>query len=316
MTKMLYMFSDTAPDAEAMGRELIASHREAAALYEAAEAILADAASPHGATPEGSADRETSARRDLATFIYSLAVWATLPDELREGAALAGYSLGEYTALTAAGVLTLEEGLRLVQARADALAEAAATEGGATYRILGLDDRIIERHLAEDAYRELVWISAYRAPGQAEIGGLAGPCAEAADDLRARGARLAERLTPDAAPHTILMHDAAVATAAVAEAEIPMPGLTDYVIYGNQDGQALPPLSSRNFPGYVARHMTEPVHWHQTLTQATGEGIDTFIELGPGTTLFTLAKRTLYGATVTHTAGTEALGALIQHLTP
>lgn len=291
----IFMFSGQGAQYEGMGRDLAEQIPSAQATYAEASEILG-----YDLLALSEADLKRTEYAQTATFTHSLAIWRALPAELKADSALAGFSLGEYSALVASGMLQFEEGLRLVHERAHSMQEACDLNPGSMYAIIGLEDRDVENLLLEDRYRDLVWAVNYNAPGQLVIAGDSEASAAAADELKQQGAKMASKLNVSGAFHTILMEPAARRTAAWAEAHISSLGLTAHPIYSNSDGHLVPFLSPTNLPAYLARHMTSPVLWSQSMTQAEGDGARVFIELGPGRTLRKLLTRILTGVNAHH----------------
>lgn len=286
----LFMFSGQGAQYVGMGRDLAVAIPEIKATYDEAAEIL-------GYDLLDLTEEELSKTEfaQPATFTHSLAIWYALPAELRRGAALAGFSLGEYSALTASGMLPFAQGLQLVKERAIGMQEACEQNSGAMFAIVGLEDKDIEHLLSEIRYKDLVWPVNYNSPGQLVIAGETEAAESAASELKSMGAKLVQKLNVSGAFHTVLMEPAARRTASWAETNITTLGLTDNIIYSNSDGHRVPFLNITNLPAYLARHMTSPVRWHQSMNQAAGDGVQHFIELGPGKVLRKLLTRTLKG---------------------
>lgn len=287
----LFMFSGQGAQYEGMGRDLAQEVPAAKAIFDEASEILGyDILKLTG---EQLTQTEFA---QPATFTHSLAAWHALPAEVRHGGGLAGFSLGEYSALVASGMLTFSEGLALINERAVSMQDACEQNPGVMYAIIGLEDKDVEHLLLEDRYKDLVWPVNYNAPGQLVIAGDREAAEAAAAELKEKGAKLTSKLNVSGAFHTVLMEPAARRTAAWAEQNIATLNLTDHIIYSNSDGHRLPLLSTTNLPAYLARHMTSPVRWHQSINQAAGDGGVFFIELGPGKVLRKLIARIIRGA--------------------
>jgi [acyl-carrier-protein] S-malonyltransferase len=229
----------------------------------------------------------------LTTFVASLvALDALRAAGLPEPDAMAGHSLGEYTALTAAGALDFEDGVRLVAARGEAMQRAADARPGTMAAVLGLDAAEVEAACegVEDA-----WVANDNAPGQVVVAGTTTGVEAAGAAARERGARKVMPLPVGGAFHTPLMAPAAdglgLALAGVAFAD-PRPA-----VVANVD--AAPHGRGDEWRDLLAEQLCRPVRWRATLEHlgsAAGEGEATLVEVGPGGVLTGMAKRTLPGA--------------------
>lgn len=217
----------------------------------------------------------------VSTYLVSMMCWNGWQQAgLEQPAALAGHSLGEWTALAAAQAVTPLVGLQLVSARGSAMADAASTRPGGMAALLGADDEAVENACA--VVRD-VWPANYNAPGQVVISG--DPAGFAAVGAAA-GARRVLAIPVGGAYHTPFMEPARAAlVAALADHE---PAQAVVPIWCNIDASA----HTDAFAGLLAAQLTAPVRWHQTVTGLLRAGVDSFVELGPGTVLTTLAKRT------------------------
>ena len=215
-----------------------------------------------------------------ALFLASVAAW----DEARpEAVAAAGHSLGEYAALHAAGVLGFEDALRLVDVRARAMAEAGETSPGGMVAMLGGDEEAV-RALAE---RHGLVVANDNAPGQLVLSGALDAVRAAADGARDAGAR-ARELPVSGAFHSPLMEPAADALrAALAEVE---PGPAGVEVWSN--GTARPFGDVRE---ELAANLLRPVRWRETILALREQGVTEFAELGPGSVLTGMVKRTVRG---------------------
>jgi [acyl-carrier-protein] S-malonyltransferase len=226
----------------------------------------------------------------LATFVSSLVVLDAVERLGVEPARLAGHSLGEYTALTASGALSFDDGVRLVTERGAAMAVAAEDHTGTMAAILGLDDDQVETACV--ATGGDVWVANYNAPGQVVIAG-APDAVEAASEVAKRlGAKRAMPLPVSGAFHTPHMEPArerlekAIDDTELRDLDLP--------VLANVD--ARPHVDGREWSDLLAAQLCQPVRWRQTLHNLADEGVILFVELGPGGVLTSLAKRTARGA--------------------
>ncbi len=217
--------------------------------------------------------------------------------ELLRGAlpadAVAGHSLGEYSALYAAGVLSFEDALRLVQLRGQLMAEAGAQEPGAMAAVLGLDDAVVEQICAELSGNGGTVVPAnYNAPGQLVISGSAELVRKAAELLREAGALKVIELPVSGAFHSPLMEPA---RERLAEAILATPFRRAAVpVYCNVSAEPL--REPEHLRHALLAQLTSPVRWKETLQRLFADGFREFVELGPGKVLQGLVKRTLSAA--------------------
>jgi [acyl-carrier-protein] S-malonyltransferase len=202
--------------------------------------------------------------------------------------ATGGHSLGEYTALVAAGALTVEAGVRLVAERGEAMQAAAARAPGSMAAVLGLDDAVVDEVCADARTGGAqVWPANYNAPGQVVVSGTVDGLATAKQRLTDAGARRVLPLAVGGAYHTPLMApaqqrlDAALAATEFTTAAVPV--TTNVDARRHQD--------AGDWSGLLSAQLTAPVRWRQTLAALTAEGVTTLVEVGPGGVLTGLAKR-------------------------
>ena len=255
------------------------------------------------------ADELTMTRNaQLATFITSMVVLDAVSRTGTEAVAHAGHSLGEYSALTAAGVLDFPDAVKLVNERGEAMQAAADQQDGTMAAILALDDDQVDiacRRAAGDA-----WIANYNAPGQVVIAGSPEDLDKACAIAKELGAKRAMRLPVGGAFHSPLMAPArdrlrqAIDQVDFRDAEQP--------VYANVDGTAHSEATA--WPDLLGAQLTSPVRWWQTLRALERDGFTTFIELGPGTILTGLVKRTVKTATRFSVATPADLDGLLESL--
>jgi [acyl-carrier-protein] S-malonyltransferase len=240
---------------------------------------------------EADADELKDTRNaQLATFVSSLVVLDAVERLGVEPALLAGHSLGEYTALTASGSLSFDDGVRLVTERGAAMAVAAQEHAGTMAAVLGLDDDQVETACV--AAGGDVWVANYNAPGQVVIAGAPDAVEQAGQVAKRLGAKRAMALPVSGAFHTPFMQPAADRLhKAIDEADLRD---LDLPVLANVD--AHPHLEAARWSDLLAAQLCQPVRWRQTLHNLDDAGVTTFVELGPGGVLTSLAKRTAKGA--------------------
>jgi [acyl-carrier-protein] S-malonyltransferase len=226
----------------------------------------------------------------LATFAFSLVVLdaalhgplAGVPPKAWSG--VAGHSLGEYSALVAAGAISAEEGGRLVQARAEAMQAAAEAHPGTMAAVIGLELAPLER-LCEGT--EGAWVANDNAPGQVVVAGTLAGVALAGERALAAGAKRVIPLQVGGAFHTPLMRPAEEGLeAALRRAGFGKPACP---VVANVDAAA----HWDGFPALLSAQLCSRVRWRESLATLAGSGGKLFVELGPGTELSGMVRRTL-----------------------
>lgn len=218
---------------------------------------------------------------------------------------VAGHSLGEYAALTAAGALQLEDAVRLVRIRADAMQAAVPVGTGGMAAVLGLDDAAVIAACAESAQGEVVEAVNFNAPMQVVIAGHKGAVERACEAARAAGAKRAMILPVSAPFHSSLLSPAAdVLAQALAEIDVQSPQLP---LINNVD--VAMPTDPQSVRDALVRQAWHPVRWVETLGAMKALGVTHVVECGPGKVLAGLIKRidpTLTGLAITDPASLEA----------
>ena len=255
------------------------------------------------------ADELTMTRNaQLATFVTSMVVLDAVSRVGAEAVAHAGHSLGEYSALTAAGALDFADAVRLVNERGDAMQAAADEREGTMAALLGLDDDkadiACQRAVGE------VWIANYNAPGQVVIAGVPDDLERACAIAKQLGAKRAMRLAVGGAFHTPLMAPARDRLRkAIDQVEFRAP---EQPVYANVDATAHD--EPADWPDLLGAQLCSPVRWRQTLRTLDADGFTTFVELGPGTVLTGMVKRTVTTANRINVATPDDLDGLLESL--
>jgi [acyl-carrier-protein] S-malonyltransferase len=286
-----FLFPGQGAQAVGMGRKLVDSLPAARDLFDRASKIVGYDLLQ--VCLEGPAEKlDSTAYSQPALFVTSLAAleWlkANQPDVVSGCGAAAGLSLGEYTALVFAGVMTFEDGLRVVQERGRAMQDAADAVPSGMVSILGLEREQIDK-LCEDARAEgeVLQIANMLCPGNIVVSGHKGACERVADLATKAGAMKTIPLAVAGAFHTPLMQPA-VARLAAALASVPMQSPRIPVI-SNVDATA------HDNPEEIRRLLTEqvvsPVLWEDTQRKLLLHGHAPFWEVGPGRVLRGLLKR-------------------------
>ena len=198
---------------------------------------------------------------------------------------VAGHSLGEFSALVAAGALSFEEGLKLVSKRAEAMQKACEAQPSTMAAVLALPDEKVEELCAE--VEGLVAPANYNCPGQVVISGTIEAVDAACEKMKAAGAKRALRLKVGGAFHSPLMQPAQdELTKAIEAAEFKTPVCP---IYQNVD--AKPHTDPEEIKANLIKQLTAPVRWTQDVQAMIADGADEFIELGPGKVLQGLVNK-------------------------
>jgi [acyl-carrier-protein] S-malonyltransferase len=221
----------------------------------------------------------------LAVLLTSLVAWEAIRDRIEAPIAFAGHSLGQVTALIAAGGLPLEDGVRFAARRAELTQAAADAHPGRMVALLGAS---LEQ--AEDACGaapDACWIANDNAPGQVVIAGTPDGVDTGATRAKELGVKRATPLNVGGAFHTPLMRDAADGLAAEVS-ELPLSKPTAPVV-SNDDAQ--PYDDADGWRTRLPVHVTKPVQWRTSMETLAGLGTSSFLEVGHGSMLATLAKR-------------------------
>lgn len=240
----------------------------------------------------------------VATFRAWLATGGAMPS------LLAGHSLGEYSALVAAGALDFKDAVKLVRLRAQAMQSAVPEGQGAMAAILGLDDNAIRDACAEAAQGEVVEPVNFNTPGQVVIAGAKAAVARAMEGCKARGAKRALPLPVSVPSHCALMRPAAETLAvALREIEIKAPSIP---VVHNADVASY--TDAEQIKAALARQLYSPVRWVETVQKLSADGVTVVTECGPGKVLAGMSKRIVDGlqsVALTDVAAFDALKALI-----
>lgn len=250
--------------------------------------------------------RETR-NSQLATFVLSMVTFDAVSRLGIEANGYAGHSLGEYTALAASGALDFADAVKLVAERGDAMQAAADANVGTMAAIIGLDDDAVEQAVAavEDC-----WVANYNAPGQVVIAGGPAGVEAGGEACKAAGAKRVMPLTVGGAFHTPHMSSAQDRLdKALAQTEFRAP---DNPVYANVDASRH--TTAAPWPQLLHDQLGGSVRWRHSLDTMATDGYATFVEIGPGTALTGMVKRTVKTATRLSVSAPEGLDALLEAL--
>lgn len=281
--KTAYIFPGQGAQFVGMGKELFESNAKAKELFEIANDILGFRISD--IMIDGTADqlKQTNVTQP-AVFIHS--VISFLCEATEQPDMVAGHSLGEFSALVAAGVLSFEHALRLVAERAMAMQAACEQNPSTMAAILGLDDRVVEEVCASIT-DEVVVAANYNCPGQLVISGSMAGIEKACIAMKEAGAKRALPLQVGGAFHSPLMMPAqerlskAIAAMDFVNAKVP--------VYQNVD--ALPYTDAAKIKENLIAQLTAPVRWTSIVANMSKDGATKFVECGPGNVLQGLVKK-------------------------
>lgn len=265
-----------------MGKELYSSAAQSKALFEQANAILGFRITDLMFEGTDESLKQTNVTQP-AIFLHSVVLAKSLGDFAPDMAA--GHSLGEFSALVAAGAVSFEDGLKLVAQRAQAMQKACEKEPSTMAAILGLADEVVEKIC--DEVDEVVVAANYNCPGQLVISGSMKGVELACEKLTAAGAKRALKLNVGGAFHSPLMEPAKVELeAAIAATRFNAPRCP---IYQNVD--AKPQTDPEAIKKNLIAQLTAPVRWTQIVQNMLADGAGHFVELGPGNVLQGLVKK-------------------------
>ncbi len=246
-----------------------------------------------------------TANAQLCTFVLSLVVLDAVERVGISPAACAGHSLGEYTALVAAGAVTFADGVELVGARGEAMSRATAEVPGTMAALMGLSDDDAETACQRTGAE--VWVANYNGPGQVIVAGRVEAVEAASVIARELGARKVVRLPVAGAFHTPLMNGARPALRKALD-EVDFVA-SEVPVVANVDARAHEEPGA--WPELLAAQLCSPVRWHQSLQTLGSLGAAALVELGPGGVLTGLAKRGAPGVRALSVAAPEDLDALM-----
>ncbi len=279
-------------------------------LEEASDVLGQDIARLIAEDPEGRLSRTEYTQPALLTASHALMrLWRQMGGP--EPAQAAGHSLGEYSALLAAGCLTFADALRLVEARGRAMAEAVPEGEGMMAAVLGLEDARIEQlceQCSTDAAK--VWPANYNCPGQLVVAGHRPAVERLIEAATSAGAKRALPLAVSVPSHTPLMQPAAEMLAermrALAWHEPAFP------VWSNAD--AAPKEKAEDIRDALIRQLTSPVRWTEIVTRIRRTGLSRAVEMGPGKVLAGLCRRISRDLIVMNPSDPESMQAAIDRV--
>lgn len=297
--KKAFLFSGQGSQYPGMGAKLAEKYASCAPILECGSDIMGFDLLKKltESTPEELAQTRLS---QPAIFTTSLLALTAAREEGVDNAAVAGHSLGEYAAMYASGMLSLENAFKAIKLRSEAMAKAAENSRGAMAAVVGADDALISEVCGR--VNGFVAPANYNSPVQTVIAGEAEAVDEAMALFGEQGKRCV-KLAVSAAFHTKLMQSAADEfKAQIADLTFGKPNCD---FYSNLYGKKLEDFS--DMPGYLAAHICSPVKFVSELNEMQAAGIEAFVELGPGHVLTGLVRKTLKGVVNANVEDPETL---------
>jgi len=286
LPKLAFLFPGQGSQYPGMGRELAESFACAREVFEEADYALGFSLSK--LCFEGPAEElQLTANTQPAILAVSAAAAAVLDEKGVRPDYVAGHSLGEYSALVAGGALRLSDAVQLVRKRGQYMQEAVPVGQGAMAALLGIESAAVEELCREAAQGEIVSPANLNSPGQVVIAGNAAAVARAVELAKARGAKRAVMLNVSAPFHCALMRPTQERLArdldatSIAEPRVPL--------VNNVEARVV--RSASEVRDGLKRQVTAPVRWEQSVRTLIAEGVNLFVEVGPGKVLAGLLRQ-------------------------
>lgn len=305
--KIAFLFPGQGSQSVGMGKDLYENYESAKSVFKTADSVLNKSISTicfDG--PEE--DLKQTVNTQPAIVTMSIAAMEALKSELKiYPDYVAGHSLGEYCAMYAAGVMSLETTLKAIQKRADLM---GATKGGSMAAVLNATEEQLKAGLEEGSKVGYVDVANYNSPAQVVITGSDDAVKAASDYLLANGVRRVVPLAVSGAFHSKFMENAGkefasfISDLELNDASIP--------VITNVDAQ--PTADSSDFRKKMPEQIYSSVHWTQTIEKMVSDGVEIFIEIGPGKVLAGLNKKIAPDAVVYNVYDKASLEATISAL--
>jgi len=301
--KIAYLFPGQGSQYVGMAKEFIENFIESKEVFDLASGIVGyDLAQlcMHGPAEKLNMTENTQP----AILAASIAILRSLERRGVAAAAAAGHSLGEYTAITAAGGFDLKDAIALVQKRGRYMQEAVPEGTGLMAAILGMDRAAVEKTCLDASKNGIVSPANYNSPGQIVIAGEKNAVEKAMELAKAAGAKKVVPLAVSVPSHCSLMKQAGDRLAreldAVTINDLRIP------IVNNADAKFI--STAAELKPSLLRQISSSLYWEDSITRMTSEGFDTFVEIGPGKVLSSLVKRIAKEAKILNVEDQKSMG--------
>lgn len=284
-----YIFPGQGSQYVGMGKDLCEKYPDVKKLYDEADALLGVPLSKicfEGPEEELKQTKNTQP----AIFLHSVALWQLLMPT--DAAMVAGHSLGEYSALVAAGALSFADAIKLVRLRGELMQKAGEENPGTMAAVVGLDAKTVGEVTCAAYEVGAVQAANFNSPGQIVISGTVTGVRKAMELAKERGAKLVKELVVSGAFHSPLMQSAkdrlktALDAVTIHDASVP--------VYANVT--AAPVQKADEIRTLLLEQVTSPVRWEESVMNMAAAGATKFVEIGPGKVLQGLVKRTVAAA--------------------
>ncbi len=286
-----YIFPGQGSQYVGMGKDLYEKYPDVKKLYDEADALLGVPLSKicfEGPEEELKQTKNTQP----AIFLHSVALWQLLKPA--DAAMVAGHSLGEYSALVAAGALSFADAIKLVRLRGELMQKAGEENPGTMAAVVGLDAKTVGEVTCAAYEVGAVQAANFNSPGQIVISGTVTGVRKAMELAKERGAKLVKELVVSGAFHSPLMQSAkdklktALDAVSIHDASVP--------VYANVT--AAPVQKADAIRTLLLEQVTSPVRWEESVMNMAAAGAAKFVEIGPGKVLQGLVKRTVAAAEI------------------
>jgi len=307
--KIAFIFPGQGSQYVGMAKEFIENYEESKEIFDMASSALGyDLAQlcMHGPTEQLNLTENTQP----AILAASIAILQPLERRGLSASAAAGHSLGEYTAITAAGGFEFKDAVTLVRKRGRYMQEAVPAGAGLMAAILGMERRDVEKTCLEAAKNGIVAPANYNSPGQIVIAGEKSAVEKAMELAKAAGAKKVIPLAVSVPSHCAMMQPAGsrlakdLESVAISELRIP--------IVNNAEARFL--RTAEELRPSLVKQISAPLYWEDSIRTMTADGFDTFVEIGPGKVLTGLVKRIAKDAKVLNVEDQKSMGETLNAL--